>query len=183
MQKTLFHFACSPMLPAMNSASCLRNFALIGCLAAVCFVPCSALAATEEGAPFGIGTRPQPSGSDLNQLLPEKVGRFTRPPFKPETKIPDDEDLTVTYSAGADRVDVGFSIAESAEDAQEGVKTTREEARAEKKPRKGEQYQIRKELSFYYLSDFVSWTRVNYFYYAKASSPAVLEEFMAKFPH
>jgi hypothetical protein len=167
----------------MNTAPRLLWIGLLCGLAAISLLPHAAGAAPAIEEPFGISRRVQPTGSDLNQLLPEKVGRFSRPPFQPDTKIPQDEDLNVTYSAGDERVHMGFSIAASAEDAQDAVKTTRAEAIAENKPRKGELYRIGKDPSFYHLGDFISWTRGNYFYYAKATSRETLAEFMTTFPY
>jgi hypothetical protein len=167
----------------MNTAPRFHCFRLLCFLAATGPFLDLAVAAPATKTPFGISRRAQPTGSNLNLLLPEQVGRFSRSAFQPDTKIPKDEDLNVTYSAGNDRVHMGFRFADSAEDAQEGVRTTLAEAKAEKKPRRGEQYQIGRDPSFYVLGEFISWTRSNYFFYAKASSREALAEFMTAFPY
>lgn len=132
--------------------------------------------------PFGIDKRPVPTGTDLNVLVPMTVGSFTREHLPPDAKARSDEDLNVTYKSGSDSVFFGFSIPDTPADAYEAVKVTREEAIASKVNMKGEQYVIGKDLSYFKVADFMSWTRGKYFFYAKANSPAALDKFMRTFP-
>jgi hypothetical protein len=136
-----------------------------------------------KDAPFGIDRRPLPKGDDLNVLLPLTVGSFKREPLPASAKAKSDEDLNVTYRSGEDVIDVGFSIPESPEDAHEAIKVTREEAIASKTPLKGSKFSVGTEPSFFHASDFMSWSRGRYFYYAKANRPAALARFMEAFPY
>ena len=133
--------------------------------------------------PFGIDKRPQPSGADLNVLLPKKVGTFEREDFPAGLKPPTDEDLTVEYKSGEDSIFFGFSIPDTEKDAFEAVKMTRQEAIQSRLNIKGEQYRIGKNPSFFKLDAFMSWTRGRYFFYAKAGTPRALESFMKAFPY
>lgn len=138
--------------------------------------------AQKKTAPFGIDQRPQPTGTDLNVLLPKKVGVFTREDLPAGAKPPSDEDLNVEYTSGKDRISFGFSLPETEKDAFEAIKVTRQEAIDSRLSLKNEQYQIGKNPGFFRIADFMSWTRGRYFFYAKASSPEALERFMQSFP-
>jgi hypothetical protein len=135
-----------------------------------------------RSAPFDVGKRPMPSGSDLSILVPETVGPFKREALPADANARSDQDLNVTYKAGSDSIFFGFSIPETANDAYEAVKVTREEAIASKVDMKGEHYVVGKDPSYFKVKDFMSWTRGRYFFYAKASSAAALEKFMSSFP-
>lgn len=138
--------------------------------------------AQKKTVPFGIDQRPQPTGADLNVLLPKKVGTFTREDLPVGAKPRSDEDLNVEYTSGNDRISFGFSIPETEKDAFEAIKVTRQEAIDSRLSLKGEQYQIGKNPSYFRIADFMSWTRGRYFFYAKASNPETLEKFMQSFP-
>lgn len=129
-------------------------------------------------APYGIDKRPMPKGEDPNVLAPAAVGEFKRPAFPKGTKTPTDEDLTVEYKAGGETVSFGFSIPGTPEYARESVSLTREEDG----DRKGEQYFLKGDPSYYKTAKFMSWSRGGYFFYADASSPAALDKFMKAFP-
>ena len=136
--------------------------------------------AQKKTPPFGIDRRPQPTGSDLKILLPKTVGAFTREELP--AGLRSDEDLNVEYKSGTDRVFFGLSIPETEKDAFEAIKMTRREAIESKISLKDEQFLTGKNPSYFRISDFMSWTRGRYFFYAKASSPAALERFMQSFP-
>jgi hypothetical protein len=127
--------------------------------------------------PYGIDKRPMPKGEDPNVLAPAAVGEFKRPAFPKGTKTPSDEDLTVEYNAGGETVSFGFSIPGTPEYAREAVSLTRDEG-----DRKGEQYSLKGEPSYFKTAKFMSWSRGGYFFYAAASSAAALDRFMKAFP-
>lgn len=135
-------------------------------------------------APFGVAARPLPQGAQLDQLLPLKVGSFTREAIAPGQRIPTDEDFNVTYQSGRDSVFLGISRLDKREDRHEAVRTTYDEAVADRRiDRKGEQGCLGNDMSFYRLRHFYSWTRGSYFIYLDASSPKALDSFMAAFPY
>jgi hypothetical protein len=154
----------------------ITGFLLTGCGAGV-------FAQKNVAPPFGIDKRPQPSGTDLNFLLPKKVGAFERADLPAGIKAPADEDLNVEYRSGDDSVFFGFSLPDTEKDAFEAVKMTRQEAIQSKLNLQGEQYQIGKNPGFFKLDSFMSWSRGRYFFYAKADTPRALENFMKAFPY
>jgi hypothetical protein len=133
--------------------------------------------------PFAVNERPMPSGISLETLVPSTVGTFKREALPEGAKPPTDEDLNVTYSSGANSIFFGFSIPERAADAQEAVKVTRDEAIASKISLKNQQYWVGSDPSFFRIEAFMSWSRGNYFFYAKANSTGALESFMRDFPY
>ena len=133
--------------------------------------------------PFTVDKRPMPSGTALETLVPPAVGTFRREALPSGTRPPSDEDLNVTYRSGAESVFFGFSMPETAGDAHEAVKVTREEAIASKVSLKGERYSVGTDPSYFRAGSFMSWSRGRYFFYAKASSPRALEGFMRAFPY
>jgi hypothetical protein len=168
----------------MKYASFTRRTVILGAALSMALATAEAAAPKAvNDAPFGLQRRPMPTGEDLNTLLPLSVGGFKREPLPAGTKAKSDEDLNVTYRSGSDFVEVGFSIPETVEDAHEAIKVTREEAVASKVPLKGSKFSVGTEPSFFHAADFISWSRGRYFYYAKASSPAVLARFMTAFPY
>jgi hypothetical protein len=160
-----------------NMHGALPGFRALILLAALC------LAGFASVVPYGIDKRPLPKGEDVNVLAPPVVGDFKRPAFPKGTKIPADEDVTVEYTSGADKVSFGFGIPSTPEDAREAVKLTREEAIQSKIDRKGERYSFDREPGYYKTAKFMSWSRGGYFFYADASSPAALDRFMKAFPY
>jgi len=146
---------------------------------------CSAAApvlAADTGAPFGIDKRPAPSGSNLETLLPAKVGAFVRDALPKDAKLKSDEDLNVTYRAGKDGVDVGLSKPDSIADARDAIQVSRDEAVQSKVPMAGSRTSLKTDPAYFQAHDFIAWSRGTYFFYAKASSPEALAKFMAAFP-
>jgi hypothetical protein len=163
---------------------------LIAALLAPAFVAAfsagTALAADPcaKSIPFGIAARPEPAGALAAQVLPAKVGRFVREEVAKTAPIPSDEDFNVTYRAGKDSIFVGLSRPGSAADLKAAVQTSRQDAVSDKSiDRKGEIYCVASAPYFYKIPDFIAWTRKSMFFYADASSPAVLAEFMQAFPY
>jgi hypothetical protein len=140
-------------------------------------------AATAQSAPYGLDKRPQPRGSNLDSLLPSRVGAFERPALPPDARLKSDEDLNVSYHAGADSVFVGLSLPESPEDAHDAVETTRAEAIASKVDMTGASHRVGQDPSWFKTATFVSWSRGPYFFYVHASSAGALDGFMRAFPY
>jgi hypothetical protein len=161
---------------------CFASGLALSCMAVVLAGSLS-WAAPPVDAPFGIDKRPMPSGRNLEVLVPALVGTFKRDALPAGAKPSSDEDLNVTYRSGKDRIDFGFSIPETAADAHEAIKVTREEGIASKVPMKGASYSVGTEPSFFNAADFISWSRGNYFFYAKANSAEALASFMKAFPY
>jgi hypothetical protein len=135
-----------------------------------------------EQAPFSIQERPMPTGTDLAVLLPATVGSFKRDVLPPDARLAADEDLNIDYRSGGDTVNFGLSRPESVADAREAIKVSRDEAVASKVPMRGAQYSLTTDPAYFYVGDFVAWSRGQYFFYAKANSPAALDRFMSAFP-
>lgn len=133
--------------------------------------------------PFSIDQRAQPTGSNLETLIPRVVGTFRRGAISGNADPFGGEDVNVEYKSGKDTVFFGFAITENWKDAGEAVKTTREEAISNKISIKGEQYQSGKTPSYFKIAGFMSWTRNNYFFYAKAENEQALKNFMEAFPY
>jgi len=146
-----------------------------------------AVAAAEPCAriiPFGVAARPEPAGALAAQVLPARVGRFVRDDIASEAAIPSDEDFNVTYRAGKDSVFVGLSRPGAVADLREAVRTSRQDVASDPKiDRTGELYCVASAPFFYKIPDFIAWTRGSLFFYADATSPRVLSEFMQAFPY
>lgn len=151
-------------------------------LAALILSPIAGVLAAYAGAPFGIDERPKPSGTDLDALLPAKLGAFVRDALPKEAKLKSDEDLNVTYRAGKDSVDVGLSKPDSVADARDAIQVSRDEAVQSKVPMAGSRTSLKTDPAYFQAYDFIAWSRGTYFFYAKASSPEALAKFMAAFP-
>jgi hypothetical protein len=133
-------------------------------------------------APYALDMRPAPTGTDLERLLPMKIGDFTRPAFPPGTKPKSDEDLNIDYTSGKDSVNVGFSIPDSMADAHEAIKVSRDEGKASGVDMARASFSIDTEPAWFKSPDFIAWSRGRYFFYAKASTPVALDRFMRAFP-
>ena len=134
--------------------------------------------------PYGISARSEPKAAEAGGILPPKVGRFMRDDIPANTAVPADEDFNVTYRSGKDSIFIGLSRPGSTADLKEAVRTSREDAVSDSSiNRTGEIYCIASPPFFYKIPDFIAWTRGPYFFYADASSPAVLAEFMKAFPY
>jgi hypothetical protein len=165
----------------MKHTRLTRRSALVsGFIASMAFL--SSGAAHGQESPFSIHARPMPSGADLAVLLPAAVGGFKRDALQEDAKLKADEDLNVDYRSGADTVNVGLSKPESVEDAREAIKVSRDEAVLSKVPMRDAKYSVKTDPAYFYVGDFVAWSRGQYFFYAKANSPAALAAFMSAFP-
>jgi hypothetical protein len=134
--------------------------------------------------PFGLAARPEPSSDVASQALPRKIGRFVREDVPEGDVIPADEDLNVTYRSGKDSVFMGISLPGKPADLKEAIRTSHQDVVADKSiDRTGELYCVVSAPYFYRIPDFIAWTRGRYFFYADASSPNVLTEFMQAFPY
>jgi hypothetical protein len=143
---------------------------------------CSAVFAA-NGIPYDVDKRPMPQGTDLEKLVPLKVGDFQRAPLPKDTKFPTNMDLNMTYKAGKNSVFVGFSKSETPEDARNAVELTKQEAVGNDTILKSEEFQIAKDPGYFKHGKFFSWSRGRYFFYADASSPEALDLFMKSFPY
>jgi hypothetical protein len=165
----------------MKHSKLTRRVALVsGFIASLAFL--SSGVAHGQESPFSIHARPMPSGTDLAVLLPAAVGGFKRDALQEDAKLKADEDLNVDYRSGADTVNVGLSKPESVEDAREAIKVSRDEAVLSKVPMRDAKYSVKTDPAYFYVGDFVAWSRGQYFFYAKANSPAALAAFMSAFP-
>ena len=157
-----------------------RAFLVMACV--VSAVVLRPVRAAGEEPPFAIHRRRMPAGEDLNVLLPPVLESFKRDALPAGATLKSDEDLNVTYRSGGDTVDMGISKPESAADAREAIKVSREEAVASKISLRGERFSLKGEPAYFHVGDFIAWSRGQYFFYAKASSAATLARFMAVYP-
>lgn len=134
--------------------------------------------------PYATHSRPLPTARKAAMLLPRTIGGFTREDVGPQVPVPSDEDLNVTYKSGKKQVFIGISIPGALKDRQEAVRVTWQEAVADSSiDRTGERLCLGKDMSFYKLRNFYSWTRGEYFFYAQASDAKTLDQFIAQFPY
>jgi hypothetical protein len=146
--------------------------------AATAAVPCA------KSIPYGIVARPEPKATEVAGILPPNVGRFTPDDIPASTAVPADEDFNVTYRSGKDSIFIGLSCPGSTADLKEAVRTSRDDAVSDPSiDRTGELFCIASVPFFYKIPDFIAWTRGPYFFYADASSPEVLAEFIKAFPY
>src|SRR5688500_18987113 len=144
----------------------------------------AAAAGCAKSIPYGISARTEPKEAEAGGILPPKVGRFTRDDIPANTTVPADEDFNVTYRSGKDSIFIGLSRPGSTGDLKEAVRTSREDAVSDSSiDRTGEIYCVTSSPFFYKIPDFIAWTHGPYFFYADASSPAALSEFMKSFPY
>lgn len=133
--------------------------------------------------PWGIAVRPMPQGTNVQALLPRRVGDFVRDELPAGATLKSDEDLLATYRNGRETIEMGLSRPDSAADAHDAIDVTRDEARRNGISLRGERRSVGTEPSFFTVADFASWSRDRYFFYAKASSLDVLDRFMKAFPY
>lgn len=160
-----------------------RRFALVASSAASMAFLWFGVALGGTEPPFSIHKRPVPTGEDLAVLLPAVVGAFKRDRLPERAKLAADEDLNINYRSGGDTVNVGLSKPESVDEAREAIKVSRDEAVASKIPIRDAKYSLKTDPAYFHVGDFIAWSRGQYFFYAKASSPAALARFMAAFPY
>jgi hypothetical protein len=127
--------------------------------------------------PYGIAGRPAPAGSDLDRLLPAKVGEYARAPIRPPGKgMP----IYAEYRRGVGPVFVELGICDDAADARSALATARDET--------GGEAIEGKEISWLRTVNadgaFMAWTRGRYYFSAHAKGgEGDLEEFMRVFPY
>jgi hypothetical protein len=146
-------------------------------------------------APYGIEKRPMPSGLDLNTLLPQQVGPYTRTLLEksdqrgvaPSSIEIDGNSVYATYTASGKEIFVEFAVAGNAQNAQSALDVAASEVTDSfpTDPRLGS---LSTEPSYLKVNNqfgaFFAWTRGNYYFSASAKSgEADLDAFMKSFPY
>lgn len=150
----------------------------------------------EDKAPYDVGSRPMPTGTDLDQLLPKQVGPYTRVLLEkseqrgtPATSIEvDGNSIYATYRNGDKEVFVEFGVTSSPENAQANWDVVVGDANAGIYPTDPQFGSFRTEPSYLKVVNgdgaFFAWTRGGYFFSASAKSgEADLAAFMNAFPY
>src|SRR5262245_3810269 len=127
---------------------------------------------------YGIPNRPMPEGTNLDRLLPPRVGSFVRDPIKPPSKgMP----IYADYRRGPAGIFMELGICDDTRDAQSAVETAAGET--------GVEDQVIQSGGISCLRTvgpegaFVAWTRGRYYFSAHAKGGEKdLDEFMAAFP-
>ncbi len=147
------------------------------------------------GVPYGIGQRPLPSGLNLDQLLPQQVGPYTRQSVQLATRQGveataikmDGDSVYAHYRSGSAAIFVEFAVTSSAAAAQSILETAAGETTPQfpTDPRFGA---LGQEPSYLKVinadSAFFAWTRGGYYFSASAQSgEAALDAFMQPFPY
>ena len=119
----------------------------------------------------------RPYGDDLETLLSKQVGPFERADLLPQG----DNYVAANYRAGELEVYAELGVNDSAEDAQEGLATARENTPSDEVV---EAWSKGTDPSFFKAGGvFMVWTRGRYFFVAHAKSEAGLDAFMKAFPY
>ncbi|MGB7201166.1 MAG: hypothetical protein WBD16_02740 [Pyrinomonadaceae bacterium] len=147
-------------------------------------------------APYGIESRPMPTGTDLDQLLPKQVGSYMRALLERSdqrgtaaTSIDIDVNgVYATYRNGDQEVFVEFSIASSSESAQSSWDVVVGDANEGIYPTDPRFGSFGTEPSYLKVINdsgaFFAWTRGGYFFTANAKgSEADFDAFMNAFPY
>jgi hypothetical protein len=155
--------------------------------------PITALSGT---APYGIESRPMPTGTDLETLLPKRVGSYERVMLEQSESrgttadaiSVDGNGVYATYRNGNKELFVEFSVASSAEYAQSSWDVVVGDANEGIYPTDPRVASFRTEPSYLkVVSDngaFFAWTRGGYFITAHAKGgEADLDAFMNGFPY
>jgi hypothetical protein len=139
----------------------------------------------QKDVPYGVDKRPMPSGTQFDQLLPQKVGVFERTEFKEPQPGIDGEAL---YKNGTEEVFLLFSLAKDAADLKETMQTifteTKNDAVSEFRD-----VSLKTDPAYIHLIGkkvaFFAWTRGNYCFSAdsKDGNIVALKNFMASFPY
>jgi hypothetical protein len=139
----------------------------------------------EPEPPYGIGRRPMPGGEDPDDLLPPRVGPYTRAPI--ESPAGTDAPTYAAYRRGEATVFVEMGVCDSPADAREALATAKAETGAE--------FPGVPQLFLEWggvgclrtvnrLGAFVAWTRGRYYFSAHAKGgEGDLDEFMEAFPY
>lgn len=147
-------------------------------------------------APFGIESRPMPTGTDLDQLLPKQVGPYARVLVEKSqqrgataTSVDiDGNGVYATYRSGDREVFVEFSIGSSSEYAQSSWDVVVGDANEGIYPTDPRLASFHTEPSYLKVINdngaFFAWTRGGYFITANAKGgEADLDAFMNAFPY
>ena len=165
------------------------------CLLAVTTVTPKDIKPLKGPAPYGVEKRPMPNGLVMDDLLPKKVGPYTRMSLEKSehrgvtpTRIDvNGESIYAVYRVGPKEVFVEFSVSTSPKTAQEILVTAAGDTTGKfpKDPRVGS---IGTEPSYLRVNNksgaFFGWTRGKYYYSASAKGgEADLDAFMEGFPY
>ena len=146
-------------------------------------------------APYGVEKRPMPAGLVMDELLPKKVGPYTRMSLEksehrgvtPTTIDVNGESIYAIYRVGPKEVFVEFSVSTSPMTAQEILVVAARDTSGKfpKDPRVGS---IGTEPSYLKVNTksgaFFGWTRGKYYFSASAKlGEADLDAFMEGFPY
>jgi hypothetical protein len=148
-------------------------------------------------APYGIDQRPMPAGTNINQLLPGRVGRYAREGLRSGTSEnlkPDeiggaiDAPIYADYRSGNDSIFVELGVMHSVRDARDSLDVAVGDAAGGVFPTDPRFGARGKEPSYLKVIDnngaFFAWTRGSYFFSAHAKNGEVaLDDFMRSFPY
>ena len=126
--------------------------------------------------PYGIAGRPMPEGTDIDRLLPVRVGSFTRDPIKtPGPAMP----IYGNYKRGAATIFMELGIGDNARDADAILETAAGET--------GDAILKSGPIGYFRSVNadgaFMAWTRGRYYFSAHAKvGEKALDEFLQAFP-
>ena len=146
-------------------------------------------------APYGIDQRPMPAGLNLDQLLPQQVGPYTRESLRlasrqdvqPKAIEIDTDSVYAQYRSGSASIFVEFAVSSKAEFARKALKTAADESAPERQA--DERFAALSREPSYAKSisgndAFFAWTRGGYFFSASSKNgEAALSAFMQAFPY
>jgi hypothetical protein len=127
-------------------------------------------------APYGIAGRPMPDGSNIDKLLPARVGSFARDPIKPPGPgMP----IYGNYKRGGATIFMELGIGDNARDADAILETAAGET--------GDTIQKSGSIGYFRSVSpdgaFMAWTGGRYYFSAHAQGGEKdLDEFMQAFP-
>lgn len=143
--------------------------------------------ATPRGlVPYGVDTRPMPSGEDLDNLLPPRAGSFRRSTIQRPENV-HNTPIYARYRDGDVEIFVELGIGDSASQAQQGIETAQAETSAEF-PKVPQLVSTGTDPAFLKTSTslgaFMAWTRGRYYFSAHCrSGEGDLDRFMVAFPY
>jgi len=126
--------------------------------------------------PYGIASRPMPDGTNIDKLLPVRVGSFAREPIKPPGPgMP----IYGDYKRGAATIFMELGIGDNVRDAEAILETAAGET--------GDTIVDSGPIGFFRSVSadgaFIAWTRGRYYFSAHAKGGEKdLDEFMQAFP-
>lgn len=138
--------------------------------------------------PYRIDLRPQPSGEQVEALLPPRVGPFERKSVRLLGEVHGDP-IYAEYEHGAATVFVEMGINDDAKGAQQGLQTAMRETQAEFPDNADRDLVVVGRDPSYFMSlnrlgAFFAWTRDGYYFSAHAKrGEADLHAFMEAFPY